>query len=237
MWPGRMQRSFLYRHYPWSLLFAVVFVFVLGVLGWTLFPSSLGYDPETAGLQRIRELQREKESLREENGKLRRERDELRRERDELRKERDELPRESDELRKERDELRRERDELRKERDELQECRQKCKTLLEKQNAAQDETIKKLSEENKGLYSKKEELEGNLQDCQEAQERYSREMQRCKKNNENILESHRFELNHARYNCQSKSCDNQKYNVWWFISCFVLGFFLAWCCRSSDGCQ
>ncbi|XP_059847409.1 trichohyalin-like [Hypanus sabinus] len=230
-----MQRSFLYRQYPLPLLLAVVFV--LGVLGWTLFPSSLGDDPETVGLQRIRELQREKESLREENGKLRKERDELQRERDELRKERDELRKERDELQRERDELQRERDELRKEGDELQERRQKCETLLEKQNVAQDETVKKLSEKNQGLYSKKEELEGNLQDCQEAQERYSREMQRCKKNNEDILERHRFELNHAGYNCRSKSCDNQEYNIWWLILCFVLGFFLAWCCRSSDGCQ
>ncbi|XP_072100071.1 uncharacterized protein [Mobula birostris] len=197
------------------LLLAIVFVLVLGVLGWMLFLANLGkFHPETAGLQmQIRELQREKESLLEENGRLQRERDELRSERDELRSERDEL---------------------RRERDELRERQQKCETLLEKQKAAQDETIRKLTDENKGLYSTKKELEGNLQDCEEAQLRYSRVIQECKKNNEHILERLNSELKLAQYNHGSKSCENQGYNFWWWILCFVLGFCLARCC---DGCQ
>ncbi|XP_062888099.1 ribonuclease Y-like [Mobula hypostoma] len=215
-------RSCTVRQLTHPLLLAIVFVLVLGVLGWTLFLANLGkFHPETAGLQmQIRELQREKESLLEENGRLQSERDELRRERDELRKERDDL--------------RSERDELRKERDELRERQQNCETLLEKQKAAQDETVKKLSDENKGLYSTKKELEGNLQDCEEAQLRYSREIQECKNNNEHILERLNSERKFAQYNRGSKSCENQEYNYWWWILCFVLGFCLARCC---DGCQ
>ncbi|XP_072099990.1 uncharacterized protein [Mobula birostris] len=249
--------SCIARQLPRLLFLARVVVLVLGVLGWTLFFANLGkLNSETAGLQmQIRELQREKESLLEDNGKLQRERDELRKERDELRKERDDLRSERDELRRERDELRKERDnlrserdelrrerdelrsegdDLRSERDELRERQQKCETLLEKQKAAQDETIKKLTDENKGLYSTKKELEGNLQDCEEAQLRYSREIQECKKNNEHILERLNSELKLAQHNRGSKSYENQGCNFWWWILCFVLSFCLARCC---DGFQ
>ncbi|XP_062888241.1 golgin subfamily A member 6-like protein 7 [Mobula hypostoma] len=250
-------RSCIARQLPRLRLLAELVVLVLGVLGWTLFLVNLKkFNSETAGPQmQIRELQREKESLLEDKGKLQREnddlrserdnlrrerdelgreRDELRKERDDLRSERDELRRERDELRKERDNLRSERDELRKERDELRERQQKCETLLEKQKAAQDETIKKLSDENKGLYSTKKELEGNLQNCEEAQLRHSREIQECKKKNEHILERLNSELKLAQHNRGSKSCENQGCNFWWWILCFVLSFYLARCC---DGFQ